>query len=385
MKKTIIILAALVAASCTKGGNFETATQVSLSLNMPGELPTPGTRALTFQQENTIADAYILVFDNAGGLTEIIKGDSITSTPNMNYKQGDTYSGAGTFQVTLAPNMGATKTNLVALANCEAILNATIGTTVTAATRGKSRDEILAQVFETINNPMYASGGAIPMYGETGAFPVASNVKSMSIDMMRAVARIDVGVGVIAFNDTDKTYSWTGLDASGNAIPLQITSITIVGAMNQYLAAPSLANVTGRVAMKTTIPSTATRFSLADSKSKFAFAVSSGNGLSRNIYVPEAAQSGVVTDANYQNRMVVVVGGKYKGSATETFYRLDFAPDGTNVVDVLRNHTYFFNLAGASGAGQATVDDAVASKPTNISYHVVDWSNSTLPNQTLTR
>ena len=36
---------------------------------------------------------------------------------------------------------------------------------------------------------------------------------------------------------------------------------------------------------------------------------------------------GDVYDANHTDRLAVIVGGKYNGSQTETFYRVDFKND----------------------------------------------------------
>lgn len=49
---------------------------------------------------------------------------------------------------------------------------------------------------------------------------------------------------------------------------------------------------------------------------------------SGKIYLPEADLNwGDVYDANHTDRLAVIVGGKYNGSQTETFYRVDFKND----------------------------------------------------------
>ncbi len=72
--------------------------QVLLRLKTPSGFTGSETRSLTFDQENTIEDIYVLAFDNTGSLVTIREGEVTSSTPGSD-EPG--YSGEGSFSVTL--------------------------------------------------------------------------------------------------------------------------------------------------------------------------------------------------------------------------------------------------------------------------------------------
>jgi len=136
MKKIIHTLIAasvlLFVSSCVKeiveGGSSVSSgdeANVVLQLRTPGGFSVPKTRSLTFTDENTIDNIYVLVFNNKNELVEIKQGQSVSSTPGSS---SPAYSGTGSFSVTLAASRTSLETyNLVVLANASTIISNTIG------------------------------------------------------------------------------------------------------------------------------------------------------------------------------------------------------------------------------------------------------------------
>ncbi|MDR1756592.1 MAG: hypothetical protein LBR65_06535 [Culturomica sp.] len=344
--------------------------------------PEPRSRALDFAAENTIDNIYVLVFNESNNLTNIKPGVDAVGGPDPAYNQGNLYSGVGTFSITLPPSMGAHTSKLVVLANAASILRATIGTDSTSRYMGRPYAEVIAAVQDSITGAMYTSGGRIPMWGETPQMAIVNGNNDQIVELIRAIARIDVGVGQISFNNTTKTYSWNGRDETGAIIPFQITSVCVARPNNRYAVVSDPANHSPSYAIAPTVPAGTAKFSLADSKSKFTFNAV-GGAVTQNIYIPESdiRMNGLLSgDANHTNRMAIVVGGNYNGSSTTTYYRFDFAGSSGGLMNVLRDHLYQFNIAAISGPGFPTVDEAYNSLTTNITVNVLAWNQTNMGN-----
>lgn len=348
--------------------------EVILRLKTPGGFSAPGSRALTNEDENTINDIYVLVFDKTNTLVAIKQGEEVAYTVGS----GDPlYSGTGSFSVTLEASKTTVDTyNLVVLANAETILSNTIGQNVSAI-GDKGYSAVTSRIRASITGAMYASGGTIPMWGESGQTVIEPGGNNRTLTLTRSVARIDAGVGRAAKNSDTDAWSWDGRDAGGNTIPFTLTEVYIIRPNDRYAVIPDAALAAG----SPTVPAGTAAFTVAASESAFAFAatVSAAGGFtSRDIYVPEAdilmGVSGKPGDANHENRMAVIVGGSYNGGGT-TYYRLDFAKDG-DLMNVLRNHLYQFNISGVSGAGYPDVETAYKSLAMNMTVDILEWNES---------
>ena len=103
MKKLVNVLFAVAilvsASSCIKEKLWDDVqgkgkAEVILRLKTPNGYSTPKSRALTFAQENTINDIYVLVFNSANNLATIKQGLGVASTPGSS---NPAYSGEGSF------------------------------------------------------------------------------------------------------------------------------------------------------------------------------------------------------------------------------------------------------------------------------------------------
>lgn len=358
-------------------------TEILLRLRTPGGF-SPVTRGMTFEQENAINDVYVLVFDKDGKLGAIKEGHDVSGTTTNPVPGG--ISGTGSFKFTIAPSNTSLDTyNLVILVNAATILSNTIGTDATSGHIGDSYADVQAAVYESITGKMYPSGGAIPMWGETGQTVISPSLNGRTIQLMRSVARIDVGVGqpTRTTDDTTDEYRWDGMENDGlTPIPFELKEVYIISPNNRYSVIPVASYLS---AGNPTVPAGTGKFTLTQSKGIFAFSdgdiagVAGGQGgwITRAIYIPEAdvrmGDTATPGDANHKSRMAVVVGGDYGGSGTTTYYRLDFARSG-DLFNVLRNHLYQFNISKVAGAGHPTVEEAYNSMAINMQAEVLDWN-----------
>jgi hypothetical protein len=406
MKKFInFLLTAVVlafTAACTselpwdRPNNNDNDARVTLRLNAPGGFnSSKSTRGLTFAQENEINDVYVLVFNNAtpSVLVDIKKAAEVSGSTTTNPSTG--ISGTGIFSVTLPGSTGVgtptASSRLVVLANVEAILNSSgIGTDDTSTYIGDDYPTVMDAIYTSITGRMFPANSTdrIPMWGETDQIVIAPGNNNQTVRLMRAIARIDVGVGSVTrvSDSTSDVFTWNGMEQDGTTpILFELQEVYVISPSRRFAVVPDATVLT---AGNPTLPAGTGKFTLAESQNLFRFydsditGASGGRGgwTSRSIYIPEADVKvnalGVSGDGDHINRMAVIVGGDYNGSGTTTFYRLDFAPDGRNLINVLRNNLYQFNIAKVSGAGYPTVEEAYNSLSMNMDVEIIDWDEN---------
>ncbi len=341
---------------------------ILLTLRTPGGFsdPTAATRALTYAEENTIRSIHVLVFDPDDELTAVRKAE-ITEHNSMTQPDGGV-SGRGEFKVTLSPSDEA---RLVVLANLDTVEG--LADRVYDFEPGEiSLAEAMAALTVEIEGTMYAHGGAIVMWGETELVEISQNTSLAPVPLTRAVARVDVGVGRPSVGEGD-TWSWngrTGPDGNYPMIPFELTEVYVYTPLEAYSIVPDRTKL---AAGSPTIPPDGG--TLGD---PFVYSAEAGFS-TRDIYLPEAAITalpGGPGDENYTRRMALVVGGYYNGNRTaKEFYRIDFARDG-DLIDVLRNHLYQFNISGVAGHGYGDPRTAYESMSMNMTVEVIDWNET---------
>ncbi len=369
--KSILFASMLVLASCVSDpaqnevphiGPHDGEAEVILRLQIPGGFQQ-NTR-LSLAEEKEVANVWVLVFDDNDFLLEI--------------KQAQDLKADGTFTVMLAPTSEGRSVRLVLLANSNGIMSSTIGFDA-ADVVNKAYDDVMAEVCGEISGPMFPTTGTIPMWGETALIEIKPGSTNQTVDLMRSVARIDVGVGqMTTTQQTDgKSYSWNGLEKDGvTEIPFELREVYVIRPNKQFRVAPESSNYTRNSAHTPSLPDDVECFDVDESESAFVYTdISENLYTQRSIYIPEAEviQGGRVGDENHTERMAVVVGGSYKGGAT-SYYRMDFAT-GVLLDDVLRNHLYSFSIQGVRGPGSTTVEQAYQSLATNLIVNVLEWDD----------
>ena len=387
----LIIAVSVLAASCMKDKSWPNCPNneeggVRVNFRYGSNPLSSATRALTYAQENEIEDINVLVFDKNDELVDILEGKNVVVTTGS---LDPRYSAEGTFSVIIKPSASATDTyNLVVLANAETALMTAYGSLDVDDVTDKDYDDVIAALFVNVNSKLYPSGGVIPMWGESGQIEIKTGTTIDPLELTRAIARIDVGVGQAAYIVTDNVWEWDGKDGSGDIIPFSLGSVYVIKPNNRFAIIPDVDELS---AGNPTILAGTSAISMANSIKNFKYdddniaGVTSDRGgyLTQNIYIPETdikmSAAGAPGDANHSNRMAIVVGGYYDGGTTETFYRLDFVKDN-DLMNVLRNHLYRFDITSVYGDGYSTVEEAYNANTFNMDFEILDWDVNDMGN-----
>lgn len=242
-----------------------------------------------------------------------------------------------------------------------ALTRAGVGDVAVGQTYGQVRTALTSDMF----GKLFADGGAIPMWGESPIVTIAEATPDIHVNLHRAIARIDVGVGT--FDENAPVPTWGGL------ANFTMTSATVVRPNNAYAVIPAAANVDA--AHDPTAPTVVGMpYTIADSATTFTY---SGSSIYESIYIPEAE----IVDTPYADRMAMVVGGHYNGSADVQYYRVEFRQSDGALIDVVRNHLYRFDITQVHGPGLHTIEDAYNAMSTYIVANVVGWNEIGIPSE----
>ncbi len=377
----------------------DTDVDVLLKLKTPGGMSNPRTRALSYDDENTIEDIFVLVFQN-DILNSIKIGESVDweSTPSAGGDSSVRYSGEGSFEVTLRQSRGESdRYKLMVLANLgevDGMRDILDGLLLARA----GYPDVLAALSIGVTGPLYAEGGTIPMWGEKSDVVVMPSNNELEVELMRSVARIDVGVGAKPTIDNPLTdaWRWDGMEPDGTTpIPFVLTEVYVMQPGNLFSVIPAPGNVKapsgespGEVTAPT-IPGGTSPVPPAGSEkySYFKFSdgdITGGKYTTRSIYVPESdvlmTRSGLSESEQHISRMALVVGGIFNDDPEgTTYYRIDFS-DGGGMMDVLRNHLYQFSISKVLGPGRPTVEEAYEASAMKMEVNIIDWNEIGLGN-----
>ena len=341
-----------------KGGGKEgEPTTVTLSVGpAAGEQTIPG-KALTPNQENAINTLYILAFQPDGAGAYRLKYYA-TGTPDS--------GGSGKFNSTLRRSVsGAADTKLLLVANQNPFPQINTGMTY----------EGVQSVFTSVElrtAPAFADTG-IPMFGFAGNSPdtplTITKGMQLSANLLRAVARVDVGVG---------TYNEQNGEWNKGSVGFDLTEIYVFKPQNQISLLPLRDNLEYDAGGTPSVtgPSQAGGIGL---NFEYAEAITNNTYCKAEIYIPEVDfNGGTVFDGNHEDRTALVIGGTYKGKTN--YYRIDFttAPtnmEGTSLNNVLRNHIYRYSITSVSSPGYNSPENAYSGRPVQLSFtaSIIDW------------
>lgn len=374
------------------------AVMVSLTYDTPA-LRTPTTRAaLTVDQESEFkpATTRVMIFKSTG---EYLRDAKVTKiTPKKDHQQGEitflALPGEGLTFVVLANLSEKDKVKKVSGTKAEVLKN--FEYTVTADTD-------------------FAKTG-LPMWGELAQQTIDPDVSAVqtigTIHLLRAVARIDVGLNMTAkgtagkdgdFDEKSQTLTSDIVDPKTRKsmkVQWSLLEVKLYNAAKNGRIAPDADNYDldgdKPKAKKVTQPT-------APTKHEDALAyTATDNLLKRTIYVPEtinpeptSASAGASTTPGtekvYLSRPYLILKLSYKqtdGTAEgETYFRVDFlekngkeATAEYTYLSLLRNFRYKVNVMNIGGLGFDNEEDAKKGPAANIMYNVVVWDESTLSN-----
>lgn len=244
-----------------------------------------------------------------------------------------------------------------------------------------------------------------PMWGESDEFTQVPSGRIGTLSLMRATARVDVGVKFIKNGDKYNLNDMQaeGLYNEGKGTYFALASVRVYGTMKGGTYG-SAENVYGSITSEpsaATVPNTVVgKFGLEDLKyeekdNDFTDSTPADGGtwsdkeksarrmLTRACYVFETKNKGAEFDA----AACVIVGGIYGEDKNPTYYRIDFAttnivngvqnkPQPGNRFDLLRNKVYVVNITSVSGPGKNTPEEALKSDETKMTAEVQEWNQN---------
>lgn len=363
-KKYITALAALgFAASCateqempgvptpaTPDGDGK--VEVSLRIEMPEMPEVLNTRANYRVESGTIYHGHLLVMklnENKEWVLDYYEQIFRADNPNN--------TGPGIYAAHLEPTNEPLK--LIFLANQDNNFDSYMvdkeGSTESALRTGYTKQSRDAEL------PYFTHGGttgnysALSMWGES-ELPYLQEHSSTIVDMplVPSMARVDVTKNLVFDSDPFTVTSFQLFNTTNNVqiMPNPDAIDDTEGSLN--ITKPSLPNViTYYDGYKLYVTDDGVNL-IAD----------------HPLYVSESA----VASLGSATAPCLIVGGKYNGSETETFYRIDFG-SGATYGQVLRNHNYIFNIRSVMGPGATTAATAAAAKANSM---IVDasWGQS---------
>ena len=303
---------------------------------------TPQTRAMTSANEQTLTQVKVLAFNSSNEYLYV--RDGVISNNNAS---GD--NGGGSATITFTAKVSATNVSFVVIANANAEVTTALGSATAGSTLKSAilSNALLSRVLPagTAWNATTGSYTAIPMYGETTAAPVSQLSATTTVTLTRILARINVSASAIA------------------PATFQLTSVRLYNTNRGGFIAPGYTPQSAWAYLHT--PPTTNPPLLYT----LAGAERTNNILTRSIYTFErpVASSGTP--------VVLVVAGKFGGSATDTYYRIDMKTGSPAVpLSMARNHSYTVDITSIDGIGYATAEEAYSAPALNIAASVQVWN-----------
>lgn len=319
------------------------------------------TKGLTPDQEGAINSLYILAFQpdaDDGGTYKLTYKATGKAEPGV----------AGKFSFSLRTTLsGQPDTKLLLVANENPNVRAKEDMTL---------DGVQAALIsgELSGAPAFAGIG-IPMFGFAGDNPDTplkiTKGLLLTANLLRAVARVDVGVGT--YNEA--TGKWTK-----GSVDFDLTHIYVFKPQNKYTLIPLLGNLEyTNGTPSVTAPSTAGALAPDGTNFEYTGGAIVNDACKAEIYIPEVDfGGGTVYDDNHAERTALVIGGRHNGKTN--YYRIDFTETRTNaegdpLKNVLRNHIYRFSITSVTQAGYDSPGAAYSGRPVGLIFTagITDW------------
>lgn len=368
MRKIILLFAVLTVALCggcskdmldaegSNSGHSGQEAQMTIEFYMPAEFSTQ-TKALTTTQETDINEILIFAF-KGGSLSYVRPATSIDNTAGSKKS----------FNATLRVSQDASDTyKLIAMANVPNEVHTLLGTELKGL-NGKTEAEIQQQV----QFPPHRDNRPLPMWGQTPYAEIKTTTNIPPIFLMRSVARIDVGVNAAGFDANGLATSFQGLT------DFKLTGVYLFQFHGKGAMIPLEANISGS-GSNTTVTAPTIAGAQAPGATISDYNPTDQHSVVRACYpIEHDVRQGENTPggAKHLQRMAVVVRGEYKG--IDGYYRLDVVDQNKNLINVLRNHLYQFNITKVSGVGSPSAIDAYKAASINMSAEVIKWNGVTM-------
>ncbi|EFK59254.1 BACON domain-containing carbohydrate-binding protein [Sphingobacterium spiritivorum] len=339
----IITLLLILFSGCKKVDSPEKGTkpneqEVMLRLVLPQSGNKAGTYAISQVDQNSIHSLDVLAFRVAvdGKEYYAYHRKAVLLRPNDNATTVD-------FHVDLLKSTD--KFRFVLIANAAAQLQTALNGLPANAEKETLMSRIEYGVSTRWNAISSANFTPLPMWGESQTIDgIDNNTQKFSVSMLRSLAAIDVKVTDNDFVMT-KVYVYN-MPGKGRVAPAAGNYNT-----DYKVTAPSIPTGTNKLAAQEYTAGT--------------------NTLAGEIFLFESAAAASTGDLNATG---LVIAGKYAGSTTDTYYRVELTDEQFRLMPVLRNHRYAIDIIKVHGPGSNTVTDAWSSKPTGMTATMTAWN-----------
>ena len=365
----LLLLLLLLLPACgdelEKGGGGETSAEtvaVTFSVNAAAGGQAPTTKGMSADEENAVRTLYIMAFQPDDG-----------GAYKLTYNVAGTATGtAGQFSFTLRRSFSGADTRLLLVANHNPFTSVSTGMTYAEAQAALLSATLTAA-------PSFTATG-IPMFGfagdsETTPLEIRDGM-TLSANLLRTVARVDVGVG---------TYDAGSGTWNKGSVPFDLTDVIVYKPNDRYALLPKAGNwsyASGGIPSVTVASPAGTPSTTNNTYT----GITGGTYCKAEIYLPEVnLVGGKVYDTDHENRTALVIGGYYNSSGSKSYYRIDFTTDPVNtdaavLHDVLRNHLYRYTITAVSKPGYSSADAAYAGKGIDMIFttaSITDWETGT--------
>lgn len=327
------ITATLLITSCVQeldspatSGTAGNETLATFDVSVTGITAATSRAALTGAQEASVTKLCALVFDHTGkyqyrAFVKQHTDNSVTLKMKVSESPSDTYDVAFIANVDTVNNLALLK-------------------------EGMSKSDVQQALLFGTPNGYDIADGTLPLWGESVPFtivPGKNNLVAAPVELMRAVARIDLKMATPLGSDykLTKVYLYNNR-TTGYLIPASLEGSTV------------------------TTPSVPDHAGVNTDGVDYSGSIT-GDSLVRSLYVPENEAMG----KDGKTPTLLVAGISYKGNAP-SYYRLDLQPTNDNAKhwDVLRNHKYTLLIKQFTGEGWGTPEKAASSDPWNVQWTV---------------
>lgn len=272
---------------------------------------------------------------------------------------------------------------LVLLANVD-------DTKVKQLTKGNTYNQISESLYEDAQQ-RYSPDAPVRMFGVVNrgeGIQITENMSLGTISLIRAVARIDIGVGT--YNEESRKW-----DLGPSERYFELTDVEAWSPMKRIYNMPAGGKFDYESNGTPLVSSATSSLSHSATKAvrwKYTGADILNNGIATYckdvIFLPEAALKGYTAHQplNSDKRTALIIGGILHDPAnpaaeTKTWYRVDFTTAGGNtpdgaLFDILRNQLYRISLnVGVAGAASAEEAWNIFMTPDQVKVDVASWTD----------
>ena len=311
----------------------------------------PDSRALASADEQTLQEARVLAFDASHRFLYVRTGTITNNNPSGS-------NGGGVATIKFSAPVSASNVYFVVIANATAEIDAAltgvvVNSTLKSAILSKDALTKTLTTNSTWNAASSSSYSPIPMHGETSPpAPVSSSTSTLYVDLTRMLARINVSVDPAVLSSV-----------------FQMNSVRVYNTKLGGYIAPGNTSKTAWDYLHTSAAINPLIYTLSGTEL-------TANALTNAIYTFERP------DVTSSYPVILIVGGFFRGSASETYYKVVLMEGVNDFKNLVRNISYNVSINAVPYPGHPTPEEAYNSTSPNMNVTIQEWQMGT--NQSIT-